>query len=143
MKINYLLAALLALFVLSACDSRQQQGATVGQKVDKAIASAQNAAADVKQSAKQGLDEAAQASKEKSEQVAQKVNDAAITASIKAGIAKDPELSALRVNVDTKNGQVSLYGAAPNEAAKQRAQTIAMNEKGVTGVNNELAIEKK
>ena len=142
MMISHLFAALLALLVLSACE-RQQQGATVGQKVDQAIASAQNAATDVKQSAKQGLDEAAQVSKEKSEQVAQKVNDAAITASIKAGIAKDPELSALRVNVDTKNGQVSLYGAAPNEAAKQRAQTIAMSEKGVTGVNNELAIEKK
>lgn len=131
-----------AALALVACDSRQD-GTTVGQKVDQTVASAQNAAAEVKQSAQQGLDEAAQASKDKSEQVAQKVSDAALTAAIKTGIAKDPELSALRINVDTKAGHVSLYGSAPNEAAKQRAQAIAMAENGVTGVDNQLAIEKK
>lgn len=137
-----LMSSLAALLALAACDSRQD-GTTVGQKVDQTVASAKDAAADVKQAAKQGLDGAAQATQEKSDQVAQKVGDAAITASVNAGLAKDPELSALRINVDTKNGQVSLYGSAPSEAAKQRAQQIAMNEKGVTGVDNQLAIEKR
>lgn len=137
-----LMSSLAALLALAACDSRQD-GTTVGQKVDQTVASAKHAAADVKQAAKQGLDGAAQATQEKSDQVAQKVGDAAITASVNAGLAKDPELSALRINVDTKNGQVSLYGSAPSEAAKQRAQQIAMNEKGVTGVDNQLAIEKR
>ena len=131
-----------ALLALAACDSRQD-GKTVGQQVDQAVAKAEQAGSEMKQNAKRGLDEAAQASKEKSGDLAQKVNDAAITAAIKADIAKDPELSALRVNVDTRDGKVALYGAAPNEAARQRAQTIAMNEKGVTSVDNKLALETR
>ncbi|HEX6706615.1 MAG TPA: BON domain-containing protein [Albitalea sp.] len=125
---------------LVACDSRQD-GATVGQKVDQAVATAKGAASEVKDSARRGLDDAAQVSKEASAEVSQKVSDAAITAAVNAGIAKDPDLSALRINVDTHGGKVALYGSAPNEAARQRAQTIAQNEKGVTGVENKLAIE--
>jgi hyperosmotically inducible protein len=137
-----LMASLAALLALAACDSRQD-GTTVGQKVDQAVASAKDAAADVKQTAKEGLDSAAQVSQQKGDKVAQKVGDATITAAVNAGLAKDPELSALRINVDTKNGQVALYGSAPNEGAKQRAQQIAMAEKGVTGVDNQLAVEKR
>jgi len=127
---------------LAACDNRQD-GTTVGQKVDKAVASAETAAQEVKQSAKKGLDEAAQVGKETSDQVAKSVDDMAITAAVKADIAKDKELSALRVNVDTKDGRVSLYGSAPSAAAKERAQTIAMSQKGVTGVDNKLALEAR
>jgi len=128
--------------ILAACDNREE-GATVGQKVDKAIASAQTAAQGAKQSAKQGLDEAARVSKEKTDQMAQSVSDMAITAAIKADLAKDKELSALRINVDTKSGHVSLDGYAPNPSARERAQAIAMSEKGVTGVDNKLAIETR
>src|SRR5882672_6590799 len=74
---------------------------------------------------------------------AKSVDDMAITAAVKADIAKDKELSALRVNVDTKDGRVSLYGSAPSAAAKERAQTIAMSQKGVTGVDNKLALEAR
>lgn len=136
------IASLAALLALAACDSRRE-GTTVGQKVDQAVASARDAAAEVKQTAKEGLNEAAQVSQEKGDKVAQKVGDAAITAAINAGLAKDPELSPMRINVDTKNGQVALYGSAPSDAAKQRAQQIAMAEKGVTGVDNQLAVEKR
>lgn len=136
------IASLAALLALAACDSRRE-GTTVGQKVDEAVASARDAAAEVKQTAKEGLNEAAQVSQEKGDKVAQKVGDAAITAAINAGLAKDPELSPMRINVDTKNGQVALYGSAPSDAAKQRAQQIAMAEKGVTGVDNQLAVEKR
>jgi osmotically-inducible protein OsmY len=142
MKTLGLCAMLATLLALGGCDSRND-GTTAGQKVDRTIDSAKSAATEAKQTAKQGLNEAAQVTKEKSDQVAQKVGDVAITAAVSADLAKDPELSALRINVDTRNGHVSLYGSAPNEVAKQRAQTIAMNEKGVTGVDNQLAIEKK
>ncbi|CAG1018986.1 hypothetical protein BURC_03828 [Burkholderiaceae bacterium] len=142
MKPLGMMTTLAAALALAACDSRDD-AATAGQKVDQTVASARTAAAEVKQSAQQGLSEAAQATQEKSEVVAQKVGDAALTAAIKAGIAKDPELSALRINVDTKDGHVSLYGSAPSDAARQRAQAIALAENGVTGVDNQLAIETK
>lgn len=142
MKTLNVFALLFAALALSACD-KSNDGTTVGQKVDKAVASAETAAADVKETAKKGLDDAATVGKEKSDQVASSVSDMAITAAIKADLTKDKDLSALRINVDTKNGHVSLYGSAPNEAAKERATSIASAEKGVTGVDNKLAIETR
>jgi hyperosmotically inducible protein len=135
-------ALLTVALTLAACDKREDD-TTVGQKVDKALASAQTAAQDAKQSAKKGLDEAARVSKETTDQVAQSVSDMAITAAIKADLAKDKELSALRINVDTKSGHVSLDGYAPNATARERAQAIAVSEKGVTGVDNRLAIDTR
>lgn len=127
---------------LAACD-RRDDGQTVGQKVDDAVATAKGATAEVKQSAKEGLDSAAKVSQEKGEEVAKKAGDLAITAAINAGLAKDPDLSPMRINVDTKDGRVALFGSAPNEAAKQRAQQIAMAQNGVSAVDNQLAIEKR
>ena len=140
MKTLNLLALIAASIVLCACD-KIQDGTTVGQKLDKAVVSAEKAAHDVKKDAADGLNEAAQAGKEKSDQVARTMSDVAITTAINADLTKDRELSALRINVDTKDGRVTLYGSAPNAAAKERAQTIAMSEKGVTGVDNKLAVE--
>ena len=70
-----------------------------------------------------------------------KVDDAAITASVKTEIAKDSELSALRINVDTDNGRVALKGTAPSPAAKEHASTLAQGVKGVTGVDNQLMVD--
>jgi len=129
MKTLTLCALSSALLVLAACDSRQE---TAGQKVDQTIASAENAAKDLKQQGKEATTE-----------MAQKVSDATITAAVNADFAKDSELSALRINVDTHDGRVALYGSAPSEEAKMRAERLAMNEKGVVGVDNKLAVEKR
>jgi hyperosmotically inducible protein len=69
-----------------------------------------------------------------------KIDDAAITASVKTQIAKDSDLSALNVNVDTNNGQVTLHGSAPTPAAKDKATTLASAVKGVSGVDNQLTV---
>ena len=66
--------------------------------------------------------------------------DAAITVAVNAALAKDDQLSALRINVDTVDGRVSLAGAAPNEAARDRATTLAQQVEGVKSVENRLAI---
>ena len=142
MKTLNLLALIAATLVLCSCD-KTQDGTTAGQKLDKAVGSAEKAADEVKKSATEGLNEAAQVGKEKSDQVARTVSDVAITTAINADLTKDRELSALRINVDTKDGRVTLYGSAPNAAAKERAQTIAMSEKGVTAVDNKLAVETR
>ena len=76
---------------------------------------------------------------EGAKQSAERVNDAlvrdrddmAITASVSAGLLKDPDLSALKIDVETRNGVVSMYGPAPTAAAKDRATTIAKAVKGV------------
>jgi osmotically-inducible protein OsmY len=155
MKTLSILAAGAALLALAGCGKHDDQ--TVGQKVDQAIAQSKSAAEDAKRSAKSGLDEAAQATKEKSQELSQKteelskkteragqkVEDATITAAVKSDLAKDPDLKAVHINVDTTDGKVALNGSAPTEQAKQRAQQIAMSEKGVTAVDNQLVVASR
>ncbi len=68
------------------------------------------------------------------------VEDAGITARVNAGLAKDSELSALRIDVDTKEGVVTLTGPAKSEQAKERATQIARGVEGVSRVVNNLTI---
>ena len=70
-----------------------------------------------------------------------KVHDAAITASVNASLAKDPELSALKIDVDTSNGTVYLSGIAPDRDARRRASRIAESVEGVKSVENHLEIQ--
>lgn len=122
------LAAVLALSLgLAACN--RQDNATVGQKMDAAVQRTEQAAGEVKRDAGNMVDK-----------VEAKVDDMSITASIKADLAKDPDLSAMKINIDTQSGVVTLSGPAPSAAAKERATTIAQNVKGVAGVNNNLQV---
>lgn len=70
-----------------------------------------------------------------------KMDDAAITASVKTEIAKDADLSALSINVDTDQGRVALKGTAPSAAAKEHATTLAQGVKGVSSVDNQLTVD--
>jgi hyperosmotically inducible periplasmic protein len=131
----------LTLTIAAGCDSRQDDGRTVGQQVDKAVEATRNAAAEVQANAARGLDQAANAAQETSKELARRADDAAITAAINAQLAKDPELAALDIDVDTREGRVSLQGVTPSDAARQRAQAIAQKEKGVTAVDNQLSVQ--
>ena len=69
------------------------------------------------------------------------VSDSTITAEVKSALAADPQLSALRIEVDTNNGVVTLTGPAPDEQSKSRATQIAAGPKGVMRVENRLAVK--
>jgi osmotically-inducible protein OsmY len=71
----------------------------------------------------------------------EKIDDVTITATVSTGLAKDPDLSAIKINVDTKDGVVTLNGPAPSAAAKDKATDIAKQVKGVTSVNNQLVVK--
>ena len=69
------------------------------------------------------------------DKVKENVADAAITAKIKAEFAKDKEVSALNINVDTDNkGAVTLKGTAKSNEEKAKAESIARAVAGVTSV---------
>lgn len=70
------------------------------------------------------------------------LGDAAITASIKTDFLKDPDLSVLKIDVDTKDGVVTLNGLADNEAARKRAEQLAGAIKGVREVRNHLTVKR-
>lgn len=147
-----LLVAALTLPWLAACgehDSTQ----TVGQRLDAAVAKTEQTATEATESAKATVDQARTAMLDSvagAKQSAERVNDAlvrdrddmAITASVSAGLLKDPDLSALKIDVETRNGVVSMYGPAPTAAAKDRATTIAKAVKGVASVNNDLTVKR-
>ncbi|MBY4596086.1 BON domain-containing protein [Ottowia caeni] len=153
-----LLAAAAALATgLVACNKAEDQ--TAGQKLDSAIAKTEDAAREAEAKAAAAAAEAKEAASRMGEQikegtaemradasaaaerVASSVDDAAITASVSAGLVKDPDLSAVKIDVDTSGGVVTLNGPAPNQAAKERAETIAKAVNGVKQVNNKLEVK--
>jgi hyperosmotically inducible periplasmic protein len=69
------------------------------------------------------------------------VDDAAITTKVNAGLAADKDLSAVKIDVDTKDGVVTLTGPAPTAGARERATEIARGVKGVSSVNNQLTVK--
>jgi osmotically-inducible protein OsmY len=140
-----------AALALAACDNANNQ--TAGQQLDSAIAKTEQAAetaaaktAEALKDAKAKVDasgttaEVKDAAKDAGAAMSATVDDATITASVSAGLAKDPDLSAIKIDVDTKAGVVSLKGPAPTAAAKARAEEIAKSVQGVSSVNNLLEV---
>ena len=68
------------------------------------------------------------------------LGDAAITAAVKTALAADPSLSAVKINVSTTQGTVLLEGPAPDVKSRQRAEVLAMAPRGVSRVDNRLAL---
>lgn len=147
-----LTAMTLAVATLSftACSQREDKQ-SVGQKLDGAVASAQQqaeaakaevrqGAAEVKSDVKQGVADLKAGAANAADKVANSMEDAAITVSVNAELTKDPSLSALKINVDTVNGAVLLKGSAPTTAARERATQLAAGVKGVTRVDNQLDV---
>ena len=145
-------AALLVLLVgagLAACQPSPETPAagttepTVGQKIDGAVAQAENKAAEVKADVKEATAEMRAETSQAADAAGNAVKDAAITAAVNAKLAGDPTLSALRINVDTAAGRVALSGDAPDALARERATTLARSVDGVVDVNNQLTIKNK
>lgn len=127
--------------LLSACGRQnEQQEQSAGQQIDEAIAKTEQRADAAKDAIQRQVEDAKVATEAAAQKVETKVEDAAITASVNAELAKDPKLSALRINVDTVNGRVALRGSAPDANSRERATQLAMAVKGVLSVDNQLEL---
>lgn len=71
------------------------------------------------------------------------VDDATITASVKTKLAGDKVSSLTRVDVDTNRGIVSLNGVVESAEQRARIEQLTRQVSGVSGVNNNLQIQKK
>ena len=69
------------------------------------------------------------------------VDDATITTQVKAKFAEDPQVSAMRIKVETLKGEVELSGFATSDAEKQRAADIARGVKNVKMVRNNIVVK--
>lgn len=72
--------------------------------------------------------------------VATGASDMMITAKVKTALAANSNVSALKIDVDTKEGRVALTGTAPNAAARDTATTLVNGVEGVRGVDNRLVV---
>ncbi len=145
-----LLAAAAAAVALAACD--RSEDATVGQRVDNTVQSAQveleragnrvaSGTAEVVREARELGDKAASQAGDAAAKTAALARDASITAAVNAKLAADKELSALQIDVDTLEGRVKLHGTAPTEKARQRATALAASVEGVRSVDNHLQVK--
>ena len=114
------IGTMVATMALAGCDRREQAAA----KNDTAVA----------------MDRAGNAAENAGTKMSDKIDDAMITTSVKAELAKDSNLSATRINVDTTQGRVMLKGTAPSNEAREHATTLAKNVKGVVAVDNQLKV---
>jgi len=148
-RVASLLAVSALALGLAACGKTEEP--TVGQRLDSAVEKTEQAAADARakaeaamQSAETKMEKGAANAEATAKQAADTakgaIDDATITAQVSAGLAKDPDLSAVKINVDTVNGKVTLNGPAPSTVARDRAETIAKAVSGVTSVNNQLVV---
>jgi hyperosmotically inducible protein len=75
-------------------------------------------------------------------EIKETVGDTVITTKIKAAYAKDKQVSALNIKVDTdQKGVVILSGTAKTKAEADKAVAIAKRTKGVRSVTNDIKIE--
>ena len=68
------------------------------------------------------------------------IDDTAITTKVKAAMARDKDVSATSVSVETVKGEVRLSGFVDSNAEKQRAGQLALQVEGVRSVQNGLVV---
>jgi len=70
------------------------------------------------------------------------VDDTALSANVKTALAKSPDVSAAKIDVDVINGSVTLTGVVDNQQHAAKAVEIARNVSGVKSVRDNLQIGK-
>lgn len=68
-------------------------------------------------------------------------DDATITSKVKEAVAADPGLKSTDINVDTKEGVVTLAGTVASNDLKQRATQAAQGVQGVKSVSDQLVVK--
>jgi hyperosmotically inducible protein len=70
------------------------------------------------------------------------LTDAAVTSAVKAKLLADTAVSGLKIDVDTKDGVVTLNGTVATKAEADRAISVARESDGVKRVVSNLRIER-
>ena len=73
--------------------------------------------------------------------VADKRDDGVITDQVRRRLFADPNVKGYTVEVETKDGVVTLTGTVETEKARAKAEKLAKKVSGVKGVVNKLRVE--
>jgi len=74
---------------------------------------------------------------------AEAVTDAGITTKVKSTLLADPDVSGLRIDVDTRDGVVTLTGTVNSSAEKTRALDLAGKVENVKRVEDKLTVRPR
>ena len=132
--------AVIAAGVTAAVVANYYDGRTLGSRVDATIGAAESKVAQGVGDLRSAASGAAQSTAEAADRVATAMGDTAITAAVKTALAADPSLSAVKIDVSTRQGTVLLEGPAPDTKSRQRAEVLALAPDGVVRVDNRLAV---
>ena len=149
-----LIGLVVSLMAFSGCASMRKSGSTVknaGAATGKEVADKSEDVAektvDVAKKVGDKTEDAAEKTvdktKEVSRKVASKTDDATTTSAIKMKFASDKQVDAFDINVDTKQGHVTLTGTVNSKAEADKAVAIARGVEGVKSVNPRLTIKSK
>ena len=106
---------------------------TAGEKIS-------NGTERVVDSAKSGAEKTGDAVKSGAEKTGEFVTDAAITTAVKTKLLADGKTPGLKIDVDTKDGVVTLSGTVKTRAEADKAVADTRNTKGVKRVVNNLKV---
>jgi hyperosmotically inducible periplasmic protein len=133
---------------LAACNEVAPER-TAGEKLDMAIDSTRHSVFDAGRKVEAQADNAVLTLKGTRDAVGagaiaavNVIDDAAIVTSINADFLKDGGLAVLKIDVDSREGVVSLNGLAGSEEARVRAGLLAAAVKGVHEVRNYLVVKR-
>jgi osmotically-inducible protein OsmY len=83
----------------------------------------------------------AQKTKDAADKTGEVITDAAITSAVKTKFLADTQVAGLKIDVDTKDGVVTLTGPVKSAAEKAEAIRLAKTTKGVKSVVDKLTIQ--
>ncbi|HKQ24958.1 MAG TPA: BON domain-containing protein [Burkholderiales bacterium] len=122
--ISMVATALFAVALTAGCDRSDRSAERVGEKAGSKI------------------DQATAQVKEQASNVGDKMDDATITAKVKTALIGEPDLEALKIDVDTADGVVTLSGTVDSRTKVSRAVQVAQAVQGVRSVDNRLTVKQ-
>lgn len=127
LRTTFVAALVASTALLAACGDRTNTAENRADRASQSVASA--------------TDRAASATDRATTKAAAAIDDSAITTKVKAAVMAEPGLRTLDINVDTKNGVVTLAGTVQSPDLKQRAVTLAQQVEGVRSVSDQLVVK--
>lgn len=113
-------------------------GDSAGHAMDKAGDSTRDALDKAGDATRNGMGKAGDATRSAVDKAGDTMGDAALTAKVKTALLADSDVKGLKIDVDTKDGVVTLSGEIDQKANVEKAETIAKGIDGVKSVDNRL-----
>ena len=124
-----LLVLAVAALAIAGCE-RQGTSSSTSQKLDQSTPKSADATSSSGATAS-----------ESSSNMSAAAGDTAITAKVKAALIAEPGLKSMDINVETKDGTVTLTGSVDNAQLREKAKQVASSTSGVKGVIDNLNIK--